>query len=65
MLPDMFMLVIFLAKLCMYNTMSITGSNVFNMLCEFIINMSDIINGSASKLMKIAYTGFNALPDEL
>ncbi len=28
------------------------------------INMSDIINGSASILMKIAYTGFNALPDE-
>ncbi len=27
--------------------------------------MSDIINGSASNLMKIAYTGFNALPDEL
>ncbi len=26
--------------------------------------MSDIINGSASNLMKIAYTGFNALPDE-
>ncbi len=55
----------FLAKLCMYNTMSITGSNVSNMmLCEFNLNMSDIINGSASNLMKIAYTGFNALPDE-
>ncbi len=26
--------------------------------------MSDIINGSASNLMKIAYTAFNALPDE-
>ncbi len=26
--------------------------------------MSDIINGSAINLMKIAYTGFNALPDE-
>ncbi len=26
--------------------------------------MSDIIHGSASNLMKIAYTGFNALPDE-
>ncbi len=38
---------------------------VSNMLCEFNINMSDIINGSASNLMKIAYTGFNALPDEL
>ncbi len=48
-----------IAKLCMYNTMSITG-----MLCEFNINMSDIINGSASNLMKIAYTGFNALPNE-
>ncbi len=35
------------------------------MLCEFNINMSDIINGSASNLMKIAYTGFNALPNEL
>ncbi len=44
--------------------MSITGSNVYNMLCEFNINMSDIINGSASYLMKIAYTGCNALPDE-
>ncbi len=42
--------------------MSITVSN---MLCEFNINMSDIINGSASNLMKIAYTGFNELPDEL
>ncbi len=29
----------FLAKLCMYNTMSITGSNVSNMLCEFHLNM--------------------------
>ncbi len=44
--------------------MSITGSNVSNMLCEFKINMSDIINGSASNLMKIAYTGFNAFLDE-
>ncbi len=44
--------------------MSIPGSNVSNMLCEFNINMSDIINGSASNLMKIAYTDFNALPDE-
>ncbi len=45
--------------------MSITGSNVSNMLCEFNINMSDIINGSTSNPMKIADTGFNALPDEL
>ncbi len=48
----------------MYNTVSITGSNISNMLCEFIINMSDIINGSANNLMKIAYSGFNALPGE-
>ncbi len=54
----------FLAKLGMYNNMSITASNVSNMLCEFNINMSDIINGSASNLMKIAYAAFNALPDE-
>ncbi len=54
----------FLAKLGMYNTMSITGSNVSNILCEFHINMSDIINDSASNLMKIDYTGFNALPCE-
>ncbi len=53
----------FLATLCMHNMMSITGSNVSNMLCEFNINMSDIINVSASNLMKIAHTGFNALPD--
>ncbi len=26
--------------------------------------MSDIINGNESNLMKIAYTGFNAIPDE-
>ncbi len=45
--------------------MSITDSNVSNVLCELNINMSDIINGSASNLMKIAFTGFNALPDEL
>ncbi len=45
--------------------MSITCSTVSNILCEFNINMSDIINGSANNLMKIAYTGFNALPDEL
>ncbi len=45
--------------------MSITGSNVFNMLCEFNINMSDIIiDGSSSNLVKIDYTGFNAIPDE-
>ncbi len=34
------------------------------MLCEFNINISNIINGSATNLMKIAYTDFNALPDE-
>ncbi len=34
------------------------------MLCEYNINMSDIINGSATNLMKIDYTGFNAIPDE-
>ncbi len=55
----------FLAKLCMYNTISITGSNMsINMLCEFKINMSHVINDSASNLMRIAYTGFNALPHE-
>ncbi len=54
----------FLTKLCLYNTISIADSNVSNMLSEFNINMSDIINGSASNLMNIAYTGFNALPDE-
>ncbi len=43
--------------------MSITGHTVSNMLCELNINMSDIIN-SASNVMNIAYTGFNALPDE-
>ncbi len=32
----------FLAKLCMYNTMSINISNVSNM-CEFNINMSDFL----------------------
>ncbi len=50
----------------MFNIMSITGSNVSNMLCDSNINMSDIINGSASihNLMKIAYTGFNVLPDK-
>ncbi len=52
-------IITFLNKLCMYNTMSILGSNVSNMLCEFNINMSDIINCSASNLMNIAYTGFN------
>ncbi len=44
--------------------MPITGCNVSNMLCEFNINISVIINGSASNLMRIAYTGFNAIPDE-
>ncbi len=44
--------------------MSITGSNVSNVLCEFNINMSYSINSSATNLMKIAYTGFNALPDK-
>ncbi len=41
--------------------MSITSSNVSS---EFNIHMSDIINGSASNLMKIAYTGFNTPPYE-
>ncbi len=44
--------------------MSINDSNVSNMLCDFNINVSDIINGSAANLTRIAYTGFNALPDE-
>ncbi len=48
----------------MFYTISITGSNVSNMLCEFNIHMSDSINGSASNLMKIAYTGVNTLPGE-
>ncbi len=52
-----------LAKLCMY-TLCQSLAVMSNMLCEFNINMSDIINGSANSLMKIAYTGFNALPDE-
>ncbi len=34
------------------------------MLCEFDINMSDIINCNASNLMKIAYTGVNTLSDK-
>ncbi len=34
--------------------MSITDSNVSNMLGEFNINMSDIINGSETNRMKIA-----------
>ncbi len=37
--------------------------DIFNQVgCR--MRKSDIINGSASNLMKIAYTGFNALPDE-
>ncbi len=40
--------------------MSITSSNVSNM-CEININISDIVNSSASNIMKIAYTGLNAL----
>ncbi len=46
------------------HVMSVTSSNVSNMLCEFNINMSNIINGSTSNLMKIAYTFFNAILDE-
>ncbi len=44
--------------------MSITSSNISNMLCDYNIHMSDIINCSESKLMKIACTGFNAIPNE-
>ncbi len=47
-----------------YSMIPITDNNVSNMLCEFNINMSDIINNSASNLLKIAYTGLNALLDE-
>ncbi len=43
--------------------MSITVSNVSNM-CEYSINMSDIISGSAGTLMKGTYTGFRVIPDE-
>ncbi len=46
------------------NTMANTASNVCSMLCEFNINMFDMFNNSASNLMKIAYTGFNALSAE-
>ncbi len=42
----------FLAELCKYKTMSITGSNISNILCEFNINMSNIINGSAHNLIR-------------
>ncbi len=48
----------------MYNTMSTTDSNVSNILYEFNITMSDIINGSASNLIKVSYIGCNAFPDE-
>ncbi len=44
--------------------MSINGSNVSNMLCEYNITIFDIINGSTSNLIEIAYTCFNAIPDE-
>ncbi len=39
--------------------MPMTGSNISNMLCELNINMSNIINGSASNLMKIYIYFFN------
>ncbi len=47
---------LFLGKLCKYNTLSITGSNVYNKY-DFNINMSNFINGNVSNRMKLAYTG--------
>ncbi len=34
------------------------------MLYEYNTKLFDIFNGSASNIMKIAYTGFNSIPDE-
>jgi hypothetical protein len=55
----------FLAKLCMTNTLSVTGSNVSNILCEYNLCMSDIISGNASMLMKNAYICASSIPDEM
>ncbi len=45
--------------------MSITGSNVSNNVVWIQHKYVWYFNGSASNLMKIAYTGYNALHDEL
>ncbi len=42
----------------------ITVKNMSNMLCEYSIHISDIINDSASNLMKRAYKALNSNPDE-
>ncbi len=35
-----------LAKLCIYNTLSVTGCNILNMLCEYKISLFDIMYGN-------------------
>jgi hypothetical protein len=55
----------FLAKLCMTNTLSVTGHNVSNIMCEYNVCMSDIINGNASMLMRKAYMCTGSIPDEM
>ena len=55
----------YIAKLCMSNTLSITGNNVSNILCEYNINMSDNVNDIASKLIAKTYMCSSCISNEL
>jgi len=55
----------YLAKLCVSNTLSITGNNVSNILCEYNIKMTDIVSHkNACYLMKKCYMENNDLNGE-
>ncbi len=54
-----------LARSCVFNTNSITGSNISHLICEYNINIEEIENGMALSKMNRKYTCVRAIPDEM
>ncbi len=49
-----------LANICVNNTSSLTGNNVSNIVCEYNINITDVMHHKyASSLMKKSYSHSN------
>ncbi len=56
---------IFLAKMCISNTLSIAGCNISNILCEYKISIFDIMYvNNAYALMKKSNTKSNNIGNE-
>ncbi len=53
-----------LAKSCTFNTLSITGSNIANIMCEYNVNNEDLLNNNAISKMNMIYNDSCAIPEE-